>query len=379
MFSMNRGSELYEYRKDYVVFDLETTGLDTKNDRIVEIGAVRVRDGQITDEFATLVNPECEIPQKVIDIHGITNEMVKDAPTIAEALLMFNEFIGGDILVGQNIRDFDLPFIWRDCEAYYGRTIANDYIDNLTMAMIAFPYLESHASRVLEPMFGIKMEIEHRALYDSIATQALYEEIGKMAEEKLKHPGTLRLLELTKASKFISLILRHKPETIGITLDEHGWANVDELIAGIAKSRDFNMEMLEEIVRMDEKQRYSFNEDKTLIRANQGHSIPVDVELKKEIPPEYLYHGTGEKYCGSIEAEGLNPKSRLYVHLSGDIETAVKVGSRHGKPVVYRIAAGKMKEEGYEFFRSVNGVWLIKEVPVKYMERVNTKGGAFHV
>nr|WP_081795661.1 RNA 2'-phosphotransferase [Butyrivibrio sp. MC2021] len=97
---------------------------------------------------------------------------------------------------------------------------------------------------------------------------------------------------LNEISKFIVLILRHKPETIGITLDEHGWANVDDLIAGISKEYDFNMEMLEEIVATDNKQRYSFNEDKTLIRANQGHSIPVDVELEKAAPPDILYHGT---------------------------------------------------------------------------------------
>ncbi len=123
-------------------------------------------------------------------------------------------------------------------------------------------------------------------------------------------------MSLTEASKFMSLILRHKPEAIGIRLDEHGWAKVDELIAGIAKTRKFNMEMLEEIVRTDEKQRYSFSEDKKRIRANQGHSVPVDVELEEAEPPEELWHGTGEKYESSIDAQGLIPKSRLYVHLS---------------------------------------------------------------
>ena len=141
-------------------------------------------------------------------------------------------------------------------------------------------------------------------------------------------------------SKFISLILRHKPETIGITLDEHGWADVSELIGGINRSEGhtLDMEILEEIVRTDEKQRYSFNEDHTLIRANQGHSIPVDVELEEKTPPDILWHGTGEKYVVSIDAQGLLPKSRLYVHLSSDKETAKKVGSRHGKPVIYEIS-----------------------------------------
>ena len=127
--------------------------------------------------------------------------------------------------------------------------------------------------------------------------------------------------------------------------------------------------MLEEIVRTDSKQRYSFNKDKTLIRANQGHSIPVDVELEKKTPPEFLYHGTGEKFVSSIDKEGLLSKSRLYVHLSKDTETAVKVGSRHGKPVVYRVAARKMADEGYEFFLSVNGVWLVKAVPAEYLSK----------
>ena len=167
--------------------------------------------------------------------------------------------------------------------------------------------------------------------------------------------------------KFIALILRHKPEVIGIHLDEHGWANVDELITGIAKTQEFNMAMLEEIVRTDNKQRYSFNNDKTKIRANQGHSIPVDVELEQKTPPDILWHGTGEKYVSSIEAEGLIPKTRLYVHLSSDPDTAIKVGSRHGKPVVYEVTAKKMQEDGYVFFQSVNGVWLTKQVPVKYL------------
>lgn len=177
-------------------------------------------------------------------------------------------------------------------------------------------------------------------------------------------------MNLTRTSKYISLILRHKPEVIGITLDEHGWANVDELIAGVSKTRPLNMEILEEIVRTDNKQRYSFNSDKTLIRANQGHSIPVDVELAQLQPPAILYHGTAERSVSSIDAKGLLPMSRLYVHMTDEYGTAVKVGQRHGKPVVYQISSRKMAEDGYAFFRSVNGVWLTKEVPVKYLEKI---------
>lgn len=176
-------------------------------------------------------------------------------------------------------------------------------------------------------------------------------------------------MSLKDTSKFMSLILRHRPEVIGISLDEHGWANVDELITGIAKTQDFNMDILEEIVREDEKQRYSFNEDKTLIRANQGHSIPVDVELEVLEPPAELWHGTGEKYVASIDEQGLIPKSRLYVHLSKDKDTAVKVGKRHGNPVLYIVKAGEMYRDGYQFYLSKNGVWLTKQVPVKYLEK----------
>lgn len=171
-------------------------------------------------------------------------------------------------------------------------------------------------------------------------------------------------------SKFISLILRHHPEVIDISLDEHGWADVSELIAGIQKTRPFDFDTLETIVRTDAKNRYSFNTDKTLIRANQGHSIPVDVELPEKTPPEMLYHGTGEKSCASIESRGLLKMSRLYVHLSADPKTAEQVGRRHGKPVVYEVASGDMARDGAQFYLSVNGVWLTERVPPKYLKRV---------
>ena len=178
-------------------------------------------------------------------------------------------------------------------------------------------------------------------------------------------------MDLTKTSKYISLILRHKSEVIGITLDEHGWADVAALIEGVSKTHPIDIAILEEIVRTDDKQRYSFNADKTLIRANQGHSIPVDVELPELVPPEILYHGTGEKYVSSIDREGLIAKSRLYVHLTDNYETAVKVGQRHGKPEVYIIACSEMVRDGYKFYRSVNGVWLTKSVPARYLSKSN--------
>ena len=173
-------------------------------------------------------------------------------------------------------------------------------------------------------------------------------------------------MDLIKISRYISLILRHKPEAIGITLDEHGWANVNELIKGI----NINIEILEHIVSTDDKQRYSFNDDKTLIRANQGHSIPVDVELEEIQPPKYLYHGTGKKYKDSIIEDGLIPKSRLYVHLSSDIDTSINVGKRHGDVIVFRINSLKMFNDGYKFYISKNGVWLTKHVPTVYLKEV---------
>lgn len=176
-------------------------------------------------------------------------------------------------------------------------------------------------------------------------------------------------MNLKSVSKYLSLLLRHHPEKAGITLDEHGWADVEELIAGIKKTQRFDLEMLKEIVRTDEKQRYSFSEDGRLIRANQGHSIPVDVELPVVEPPQYLWHGTAEKSVASIEKSGLLPMSRLYVHLSADRETAVKVGSRHGKVVVYRVLSGQMARQGHVFYRSVNGVWLVKHVPKDFLEK----------
>lgn len=171
-----------------------------------------------------------------------------------------------------------------------------------------------------------------------------------------------------KLSIFISLILRHKPEEIGITLDEHGWAKVEDLINGINNSgRKIDIDVLEEIVRIDNKQRYSFNEDKTKIRANQGHSVPVTIEFKELEPPNTLYHGTATKSLEGIKHQGIKSMSRLYVHLSKDFETATNVGSRHGECAVLVINAKRMYEDGIKFYLSENGVWLTKYIDPKYI------------
>ena len=135
----------------------------------------------------------------------------------------------------------------------------------------------------------------------------------------------------------------------------------------------FNESMLKHIIENDAKQRYSFDDTRTRIRANQGHSIPVDVELKKTEPPMRLYHGTGSKYVNSIDKKGLIPKSRLYVHLSKDVETAIEVGKRHGDPVIYVVESSLMHKAGYEFYLSENGVWLTKEVPVRYLVPIDAR------
>ena len=177
--------------------------------------------------------------------------------------------------------------------------------------------------------------------------------------------------DLTQISKFLSLILRHKPDVIGIELDEHGWADVGELLSGMRTRFPIDMATLEEIVRTDSKQRYAFNENRTKIRANQGHSINVDVEPERMQPPQTLYHGTATRFAASIEEKGLLPGQRLYVHLSPDEQTAVNVGKRHGKPVIYQVDAGEMHRAGYAFYRSANGVWLTKEVPVRFLRRMD--------
>ncbi len=175
---------------------------------------------------------------------------------------------------------------------------------------------------------------------------------------------------LTAASKFISLVLRHKPSAAGITLDEHGWADTEALLAGMADKYPISRAALEQIVAEDDKQRYSFNDDKTRIRANQGHSVPVDIEPEELIPPEFLYHGTAEQNVPSITLNGLVAKERLYVHLSADLRTAAAVGLRHGKPVVYRVRSGDMQKDGIRFYRAANGVWLTKYVPAFYLDPV---------
>lgn len=175
---------------------------------------------------------------------------------------------------------------------------------------------------------------------------------------------------LKQTSKFISLVLRHKPETINLHVDENGWASVTELLDKMnKKGHKIDIDTLNTIVETNDKKRFAFSDDKTKIRASQGHSIEVDLALKPVTPPAVLYHGTTAKYLESIFTTGLQKQSRQHLHLSETIDTAKAVGSRHGKPVILSINAAQMHSDGFEFYLSANNVWLTKMVPVKYIEQ----------
>lgn len=167
-------------------------------------------------------------------------------------------------------------------------------------------------------------------------------------------------IRLIKRGKKLSYLLRHDKS---YPFDEHGWREVSDLVA----NHGFTMEELREIVANNNKQRYEFSEDMTRIRARQGHSIQVDVELVEAVPPDKLYHGTAKSFVESIMSQGIQKGNRLYVHLSTTIEAATKVGQRHGEPVVLVIDAKRMSEDGKKFFLSRNGVWLTEFVDAKYI------------
>ena len=173
----------------------------------------------------------------------------------------------------------------------------------------------------------------------------------------------------THISRFLSLVLRHKPETIGIQLDQNGWVDVNELIDKSNKyGIQFDREKLDHIVATNSKKRFAFNDKLDKIRASQGHSVEIELGYKNQKPPEILFHGTSEKSVQSILNKGLEKRNRQHVHLSSDTETAISVGQRHGKPVVFEILAEKMYNDKIEFYISENGVWLTDNVPTKYLK-----------
>lgn len=182
--------------------------------------------------------------------------------------------------------------------------------------------------------------------------------------------------KLTETSKYISLLLRHKPEEADIVLDEHGWTDTKILIEKVNPKYTLNMKILEHIMFNMDKQRLEFNEDKTKIRAIHGHSIQVDAEYTELEPPDELYHGTVEKFTEAIDKEGLKKMERNYVHLSDNINMASSVGKRrenkqNGKLVIYKINSKDMFKDGFKFYKSNSGVWLVDNVPVKYLEKWN--------
>ena len=177
-------------------------------------------------------------------------------------------------------------------------------------------------------------------------------------------------MKTKNASKFLSLILRHKPETIGITLDSEGWVDVDVLLKALNKNSQYekwNREKLDHIVETNDKKRFYIDTEFDRIRANQGHSIDIKIKYDTVVPTNCLYHGTVQKYISSIYKQGLHKMNRHHVHLSSDNKTAEKVGARRGKPVILIIDAEEMHRDGFEFFLSENGVWLTDHVPSKYI------------
>lgn len=175
----------------------------------------------------------------------------------------------------------------------------------------------------------------------------------------------------TRPSKFLSLVLRHQPEVAGISLDAQGWASIDALLAGAAANGLLiSYEELEEIVATNEKNRFVICSETRRIRANQGHSVSVDLQLQERAPPPLLYHGTATRFLEAIRAEGLCQMRRHHVHLSADEATARQVGVRHGQVAVIEIDAAAMHEAGHRFFLSANGVWLVESVPAAFFREI---------
>lgn len=175
--------------------------------------------------------------------------------------------------------------------------------------------------------------------------------------------------QTTRASKFLSLVLRHQPKTAGIVLDSAGWTKVHDLLAGCARAGlHLSPAQLQHIVDTNEKKRFEFSADGTNIRASQGHSVEVELEYSPQVPPEWLYHGTATRFLDAIRASGLRKMSRHHVHLSAETAVTLQVGARHGKPALLRIRAAEMHHAGWAFFRSTNGVWLVEAVPVEFIE-----------
>ena len=185
VFSTENGKRRIEYVKDYVMYDLETTGTSCESDRVVEIAAIKVLNGRVAEEFSTLVNPEMPIPFWATNVHGITDDMVADAPSFRAVLADFSGFVEDMVLVGHNIHTFDMRFVWRDAKKFFGKTFGNDYIDTLPLARLYLPQLGHHTLTDLASYYGIAADGAHRAMFDCRMNQKVFEKLG----EEINNPS----------------------------------------------------------------------------------------------------------------------------------------------------------------------------------------------
>jgi len=177
--------------------------------------------------------------------------------------------------------------------------------------------------------------------------------------------------DLTHVSKFLSYVLRHHPESIGLDISDSGWVETEKLIQKANQTDiDLNFPRLTNIVRNSSKKRFAFNHDKSKIRANYGHSIDVDLDLVSQSPPEKLFHGTADRFLDSIKKQGLTPQNRNFVHLSINKTAAQKIGQRHGDPVILEINSYHMDRKGWRFYTSGKDIWLVKKVQPKFIENL---------
>lgn len=223
MLSNEKGTLKKEYISDYVVFDLETTGISCQTDEVIEISAIRVRDGKVVDEFSSLVNPGREIPYFASKVNGITNQMVCNAPYFEEVLASFLEFIGEDILMGHNIHSFDIKFIYRDCERYFGKLPNNDYVDSLLLAKKCLPHLKHRKLVDLAQYYGISSEGAHRALNDCYMNYRVFEKLGRN-EESFK---TVHKTNTNSNQRVVRKTVQKKVET----------SSAEEILFGTSKIR----------------------------------------------------------------------------------------------------------------------------------------------
>lgn len=299
--------------------------------------------------------------QKILYIKSIEGADVIELVSINEkqCIAKKGEFKTGDHCVYFEAGSF-LPI-----EERYEFLRRNTYRDNKFMGT---GFLIKTINMRGETSQGLALPIR---MFPEVVGRAIGEDVTELLNvRKYELPfGAMDEYETKTISKYMSLVLRHRPKAAYITLDKNGWADVSSLIEGLNRSRRVSLtfEDIKYVVENNDKKRYSFNDDLTKIRANQGHSVKVDVELKESQPPTILYHGTAGRYIGSIIRDGLKAKKRLHVHLSSDKNTAIKVGRRHGKPVILIIDSVKMYTEGYKFYLSENGVWLTEHVPAKYL------------